>query len=40
MNEVKRYYEAVGWDENGIPKKEILKKLGLEDVCKVLEKLR
>ncbi|MEM3672921.1 MAG: aldehyde ferredoxin oxidoreductase C-terminal domain-containing protein [Candidatus Bathyarchaeia archaeon] len=40
MNEVKRYYEAVGWDENGIPKTETLKKLGLEDVDKVLEKLR
>ena len=40
MNEVKRYYEAVGWDENGIPKTETLKKLGLEDVDKVLGKLR
>jgi aldehyde:ferredoxin oxidoreductase len=40
MNEVKKYYEAVGWDENGIPKTETLKKLGLEDVDKVLEKLR
>jgi aldehyde:ferredoxin oxidoreductase len=40
MNKVKRYYEAVGWDENGIPKTETLKKLGLEDVDKVLGKLR
>jgi len=36
----RRYYEAVGWDENGMPKSEILRKLGLEDVYKALEKLR
>jgi aldehyde:ferredoxin oxidoreductase len=36
----KRYYEAVSWDKNGIPKSETLKKLGLEDVGKALEKLR
>lgn len=36
----KQYYQAVGWDEKGIPKKEILKKLGLEDVDKKLSKLR
>jgi len=35
-----RYYEAVDWDENGIPKSEVLTKLGLEDVDKALEKLR
>jgi len=35
-----RYYEAVCWDENGIPKSEILRKLGLKDVDKALEKLR
>jgi aldehyde:ferredoxin oxidoreductase len=40
MEEVKKYYEAVGWDENGIPKTETLKKLGLDDVDKALEKLR
>ena len=33
----KEYYEAVGWDENGIPKSEVLKRLGLEEVDKVLE---
>jgi len=26
------YYEAVGWDKNGLPKPEILRKLGLQDV--------
>jgi aldehyde:ferredoxin oxidoreductase len=36
----KRYYEAVGWDEKGIPTPEILIKLGLEDADKTLEKLR
>ncbi|NPD90390.1 MAG: aldehyde ferredoxin oxidoreductase, partial [Asgard group archaeon] len=36
----KEYYEAVGWDENGIPKSEVLKRLGLEDVDKALDKLR
>ena len=36
----KRYYEAVGWDENGVPRSETLKKLGLDDVDKVLEKIR
>ncbi|MGQ9530306.1 MAG: aldehyde ferredoxin oxidoreductase family protein [Candidatus Bathycorpusculaceae bacterium] len=38
--EIRKYYEAVGWDENGIPKTETLRKLGLDDVDKVLEKLR
>jgi aldehyde:ferredoxin oxidoreductase len=36
----KKYYEAVGWNEKGIPTSEILRKLGLEDVDKTLEKLR
>jgi len=36
----KQFYEAIGWDEKGIPKSEVLKKLGLEDVDKALEKLR
>jgi aldehyde:ferredoxin oxidoreductase len=35
-----KYYEAAGWDENGIPKPETLGKLGLKDVDKALEKLR
>jgi len=36
----KRYYKAVGWDKNGIPRSEILRKLGLEDVDRALEKIR
>jgi aldehyde:ferredoxin oxidoreductase len=36
----RRYYRAAGWDRNGIPRTEILKRLGLEDVDKTLEKLR
>jgi len=39
-NYKKRYYKAVGWDENGIPESETLRKLGLHDVDKAMEKLR
>jgi len=37
--EVQRYYKTVGWDKNGIPKPETLKRLGLESAEKALEKL-
>jgi aldehyde:ferredoxin oxidoreductase len=37
---VKKYYEDAGWDENGIPKSETLQKLGLNSVDKALEKIR
>ncbi len=33
------YYEMRGWDKNGIPTKETLRKLGLEHVIPVLEKI-
>jgi aldehyde:ferredoxin oxidoreductase len=36
----KKYYEEAGWDANGIPEAKTLKRLGLEDVSKALEKLR
>jgi len=36
----KQYYIAIGWDERGIPKSEVLRKLGLEDVDRALDKLR
>ena len=36
----RKYYEAVGWDEHGIPRSDVLKKLGLEDVDKALEPIR
>jgi len=36
----RRYYRAVGWDKNGIPKSENLRKLGLQDVNRALENLR
>ena len=34
------YYKMMGWDENGIPTSEELKSLGLEQVDKILQKLR
>jgi aldehyde:ferredoxin oxidoreductase len=34
------YYDAVGWDENGLPKPETLRKLGLLDVEARLRKAR
>jgi len=37
---VQKYYEEIGWDENGVPKSEALKKLELGDVDKALRKLR
>jgi len=33
----KEYYEAAGWDEKGIPRSEVLKRLGLGEVDRVLE---
>jgi aldehyde:ferredoxin oxidoreductase len=32
------YYEARGWDQNGIPTGETLKRVGLEDLVKDMEK--
>jgi aldehyde:ferredoxin oxidoreductase len=34
-----RYYRAVGWDKNGVPTVEILRKLGLEDAEKALKRI-
>jgi aldehyde:ferredoxin oxidoreductase len=36
----RRYYEEVEWDEKGIPKPEILERLGLNDVNLALKELR
>jgi aldehyde:ferredoxin oxidoreductase len=38
--DIRAYYRAAGWDRNGIPKTEVLKKLGLDDVDEALDKLR
>ncbi len=35
---LQEYYKLRGWDENGVPKKSTLKKLGLENVIPELEK--
>ena len=34
------YYKAIGWDNKGIPKSSVLKKLGLQDVDSALSKVR
>jgi aldehyde:ferredoxin oxidoreductase len=34
------YYEAIGWDENGIPTSDELKRVGLDDVDKRMDELR
>ncbi len=36
----REYYEAIGWDERGIPKSSVLRRLGLHDVDEALEKVR
>jgi len=36
----KRYYAAAGWDENGIPTSDVLRKLDLQDVDRTLERIR
>jgi len=36
----KEYYNIIGWDEKGIPESRVLKKLGLTDVVKALNKIR
>jgi aldehyde:ferredoxin oxidoreductase len=36
----KKTYEAMGWDENGVPTSRELKKLGLTDVDRVLGEIR
>lgn len=35
----RKYYEEAGWDENGVPKGETLRRLGLHDVDKALRRL-
>jgi aldehyde:ferredoxin oxidoreductase len=35
-----KYYNAVGWDENGLPTAETLRRLGLENLEVKLEQMR
>lgn len=35
-----KYYDAVGWDQNGIPQSQVLRRLGLEDVDQALQTRR
>jgi aldehyde:ferredoxin oxidoreductase len=37
---IDEYYEARGWDKNGIPTQETLKKFGLAEVNKDIAKFR
>jgi aldehyde:ferredoxin oxidoreductase len=39
-SKLQAYFETLGWDENGIPTKETLKKLDLADIEKSVAKLR
>ena len=36
----REYYDAIGWDERGIPQSDVLKMLGLEDVDAALNRVR
>lgn len=36
----REYYDAIGWDERGVPKSSVLRKLGLDDVDAALDKVR
>ena len=36
----REYYEAIGWDERGIPKSDVLKRLDLLDVDRALDRIR
>ena len=41
VNELKKkYYEEMGYDEYGIPRSDVLRKLGLEEVDQILMKVR
>jgi aldehyde:ferredoxin oxidoreductase len=37
---IDEYYQARGWDENGIPASDKLKELGLEGIIKDIEEIR
>ena len=39
-DEVKEYYRELGWDENGIPTSEELRRLGLDSVDRKLDEIR
>ena len=35
----REYFSMLGWDENGVPRKETLKRLGLGDYWRLMEEL-
>jgi len=36
----KKYYEEIGYNEYGIPKPEVLRRLGIGEACLLVEKIR
>ncbi|RLF79934.1 aldehyde ferredoxin oxidoreductase, partial [Thermococci archaeon] len=37
---VKQYYKEIGYDENGLPKEEVLEELGLKDAKRELQRIK
>lgn len=40
MNKVKEYYAEVGYDQNGIPKEDVLEKLGLDEAKREIKRIK
>ncbi|NJE25619.1 aldehyde ferredoxin oxidoreductase [Thermococcus sp. MV5] len=40
MNKVKQYYAEIGYDENGIPKEDVLEKLGLSEAKREITRIK
>ncbi|USG99589.1 aldehyde ferredoxin oxidoreductase [Thermococcus argininiproducens] len=40
MNKVKQYYAEIGYDENGIPKEDVLEKLGLSEAKREIKRIK
>ncbi|KPU63423.1 aldehyde:ferredoxin oxidoreductase [Thermococcus sp. EP1] len=40
MNKVKQYYAEIGYDQNGIPKEDVLEKLGLNEAKREIKRIK
>lgn len=40
MNKVKEYYAEIGYDQNGIPKEDVLEKLGLDEAKREIKRIK